>query len=57
MEIQKERPFFGEQMWVIFYVLRAIYGRCAMLIAWSLEKKQLQSWKEDKHLADIVGRR
>jgi hypothetical protein len=54
-EIEKERPFFGEQMWIIFYVLRAVYGRCALLIARSLEKKQFQNWREDEHLADVIG--
>jgi hypothetical protein len=55
MDIEKERPFLGEQMWVIFYVLRAIYGRCAMLISTSIKKTKFQNWKEDKHLASIVG--
>jgi hypothetical protein len=46
MEIEKERPFFGEQMWVIFYVMRAIYGRCAMLVARSLEKSTCKIGKK-----------
>jgi hypothetical protein len=55
MEIETERPFYGEKIWIIFYVLRAVYGRCALLIARSLEKKQFQNWKDDQHLATVVG--
>jgi hypothetical protein len=55
MEIERERPFFGEQIWIIFYVLRAVYSRCAVPTARSLEEKKFHNWKEDRHLADIVG--
>lgn len=54
-EIETERPFFGEQIWVIFYVLRAVYGRCALLIFKSLEKKQYQNWRDDEHLAHVMA--
>lgn len=54
-EIEKERPFVGDQIWKTFYALRALYGRCAILIKYSFEKKRYQNWKEDGHFASVVG--
>jgi hypothetical protein len=54
-EIEKERPFVGERSWQIFYALRALYGRSAILIRYSVQKKQYQNWKDDKLFATNIG--
>ena len=44
----KERPFVPQKLWSTVYMIRALYGRAAILIEWSYQRRQLQNWRTHK---------
>ena len=53
-EAEKDRLFVSAKLWSIFYIMRAFYGRTAVLVHFSFEKKEFQDWRQDKLLDSIL---
>jgi hypothetical protein len=51
----KERPFISPKLWSIMFAIRAFYGRSAVLIHWSYERRAYQDWRTDKGVDQILG--
>ena len=49
-----ERPFISPRAWGILHVLRAVYGRSAMLIQLSFKKRAYQCWRDDEPLDHLL---
>ncbi len=46
-DADKERPFVTYRLWSIFFVLRAIYGRAALLLTNSYKERRFVNWRTD----------
>lgn len=46
-EADKQRPFVSDRLWSTYFVVRAIYGRSALLITNSFKQRALVRWQED----------
>lgn len=55
-DIPATRPFVSERLWSLFFVIRAVYGRLAVLVGMSYEKKQYIDWATDDLMNTLVGR-
>jgi hypothetical protein len=49
-----ERPFISPRAWGILHVLKALYGRSAMLIQLSFKEQAYKSWKDDEPLDHLL---
>ncbi|MDP2331003.1 MAG: hypothetical protein Q8M19_09955 [Reyranella sp.] len=43
----KERPFVSHRLWSIYFVVQAVYGRTALLLANSFKEGRFVNWRED----------
>jgi hypothetical protein len=50
----KDRPFIPHNLWSIVYTIRAFYGRAAILLHWSFEKRSYQDWRADNGMDQIL---
>ena len=55
-DIPATRPFVSERLWSLFFVVRAVYGRLAVLMGMSYEKKQYVDWTTDGLTNTLVSR-
>ncbi|MGG4169254.1 hypothetical protein ABEW00_17565 [Rossellomorea vietnamensis] len=53
--IEKHRPFIGENLWNLFYLYRAFMLRMCYLFIKGRKKEDIKSWSEDKHLIEIAN--
>lgn len=53
-EIEKARPFIGENLWIVLFVYQAFLGRLTYLIEDGLKKGKVNYWKEDKNFIDQI---
>ena len=53
-EIERIRPFIGENLWTIFSVYRAFFGRLTYLIQEGLKKGTVKHWKDDQNFINQV---
>jgi len=55
---ENERPFISQRLYRLFYAIQAVLGRAATLAHFSLEKRRLQSWRDDdgiqQHLRAVL---
>ncbi len=51
---EKERIFVSSKLWLLFFVLRALYGRAGMLINFSLKEKKYRDWRSDSQLDSLL---
>jgi hypothetical protein len=51
----RERPFISHKLWSIMFAIRAFYGRSAVLINWSYERRAYQDWRTDKGMDQILN--
>ncbi|MGD0027298.1 MAG: HNH endonuclease signature motif containing protein [Xanthobacteraceae bacterium] len=50
----KERPFIPHKVWSIVFTIRALYGRTAILIQWSFERRHYVDWRTDSGMDQIL---
>jgi hypothetical protein len=46
-DADKERPFVTHRLWSIFFILRAFYGRIALLLTTSYKERKFVNWRAD----------
>jgi hypothetical protein len=54
-DADKHRVFVSNKLWIVFFIMRALYGRAAMLITLSLKEQQYHDWRSDKVLGDLLA--
>ncbi|MES2656151.1 MAG: hypothetical protein V4620_11215 [Bacteroidota bacterium] len=54
MDIEKGRPFIGENLWIIYFVYQAFIGRLVVLLEQGLEKGKVTYWKDDRQFIDQI---
>lgn len=47
LDIEKERLFVSERLWAIFFGLRSMYGRIAVLYQFSFVDQRFRNWRDD----------
>ncbi len=47
-DMDQNRLFCGDRLWLIFYVYRALIGRFSLLITYSFEKSKYKDWRKDE---------
>jgi hypothetical protein len=51
---EAERPFIPPRLWSIVYIMRAIYGRAALLLEWSFERERYRDWRTDRVMDQLL---
>ena len=54
-EIEVVRPFVGEQLFLQFYVYRAVSGRIVFLLEKGLESDNVTPWYDDQGIHQLLG--
>ncbi|HEX4030082.1 MAG TPA: hypothetical protein VHX20_06935 [Terracidiphilus sp.] len=55
IELESERPFFGETLWLQFFIYRAFLCRLALVLSGGVQKGRLTDWRQDKGIRQILG--
>lgn len=53
-DADKERPFVTHRLWSIFFVLRGLYGRTALLLTNSYKNQRFIDWREDRSCDQLL---
>jgi hypothetical protein len=52
-DLDRHRLFCGDKVWLLFYTIRAVFMRGALLISWSFERGQFQDWRNDRPMGQL----
>jgi hypothetical protein len=52
--LDRHRLFCGDRLWLIFYVIRAVYMRSSLLIARSFQKHDFEDWRADSGVEQLL---
>jgi uncharacterized membrane-anchored protein YhcB (DUF1043 family) len=53
--LDNHRLFCGDQLWLIFFIVRAIYMRNSLLIAKSFKSKDFVDWRKDAGVTQLLS--
>lgn len=53
--LDKHRLFCGNRLWLIFYIIRAIYMRSSLLIARSFQTNDYVDWRKDDGVCQLLS--
>lgn len=54
MDIEDERIFVSDKLWLLFFVSRQIYGRVSWLFEQSFKEGQYRDWRDDQPFKTIL---
>ena len=52
--VASERPFVTHRLWSVFFILKAIYGRTALLLSNSFRERRFVNWREDSGCDELL---
>ena len=59
-DLESQRPYLGETLWLLFFIYRAFLARLAYLVTLLNEGKEIKDWREDTgirhHLAAVFDK-
>ncbi|QNO27243.1 hypothetical protein EEB18_021480 [Sphingopyxis sp. OPL5] len=53
--LDKHRLFCGDRLWLIFFIIRAVYMRSSLLIARSFQKGDYNDWRQDDGIRQLLS--
>lgn len=53
-DLDKHRLFSGDRLWLIFFVVRAVYMRSSLLIARSFQEHDYVDWRKDDGIRQLL---
>src|SRR5690606_37533687 len=53
--LDKHRLFCGDRLWLIFFIIRAVYLRASLLIARSFQKGDYDDWQKDDGIRQLLS--
>jgi hypothetical protein len=53
--LDEHRLFCGDRLWLIFFIIRAVYLRASLLIARSFQKGHYDDWREDDGIRQLLS--
>lgn len=53
--LDKHRLFCGDRLWLIFFIIRAVYLRASLLIARSFQKGDYDDWRKDDGIRQLLS--
>lgn len=53
--LDRHRLFCGDKLWLIFFIVRAVYMRSSLLIARSFQKHDLDDWRKDDGIRQLLS--
>lgn len=53
--LDKHRLFCGDRLWLIFFIIRAVYLRASLLVAGSFRKGDYDDWRMDDGIRQLLG--
>jgi hypothetical protein len=54
-DVELDRPYLGEILWLRFFIYRAFVGRLGYLITRGKERRHIGDWREDKGIRQILS--
>lgn len=53
--LDRHRLFCGDKLWLIFFIIRAVYMRSSLLIARSFQKNDFDDWRKDDGIRQLLS--
>jgi hypothetical protein len=53
--LDKHRLFCGDRLWLLFFIIRAVYLRASLLIAQSFQKGDYDDWRKDDGIRQLLS--
>jgi len=53
--LDMHRLFCGDKLWLIFFIIRAVYMRSSLLIARSFQKNDFDDWRKDDGIRQLLS--
>lgn len=53
--LDRHRLFCGDKLWLIFFIVRAVYMRSSLLIARSFQKHDFDDWRKDDGIRQLLS--
>ena len=53
--LDRHRLFCGDRLWLIFFIVRAVYIRSSLLIARSFQKHDFDDWRKDDGIRQLLS--
>jgi len=53
-DADKDRIFVSPRLWLLFFVIRAVYARAALLMSVSFKEKSYRDWRQDDVLVKLL---
>lgn len=54
-DVELDRPYLGEILWLRFFIYRAFVGRLGYLISRGKERRHIADWRDDKGIRQILA--
>jgi hypothetical protein len=54
-DVELDRPYLGEILWLRFFIYRAFVGRLGYLISRGKERRHISDWRDDKGIRQILA--
>jgi hypothetical protein len=54
-DVELDRPYLGEILWLRFFIYRAFVGRLGYLISRGKENRHIADWRDDKGIRQILA--
>lgn len=54
-DLERHRLFSGDRAWLIFYAIRAVLGRAALLVSRSFKDGKFHDWRDDDPMHQLMG--
>jgi hypothetical protein len=54
-DVELQRPYLGEILWLRFYVYRAFVGRLGYIVTRGKERRHIEDWRTEKGVRQILS--
>ncbi|MBW2634915.1 MAG: hypothetical protein JRE14_12475 [Deltaproteobacteria bacterium] len=52
--LESGRPFFGEKLWLLFFIYRAFLGRISLILVEGLKEGEIEDWRKDHGVHSLL---
>ena len=53
-DLESNRPFLGEKLWLLFFIYRAFIGRIFFILVDGLKKGEIKDWRKDDGVHSLL---
>ncbi|MFH1375710.1 MAG: hypothetical protein ABIH35_03510 [Patescibacteria group bacterium] len=53
-DLESNRPFLGEKLWLLFFIYRAFLGRISLILVDGLKEGEIKDWRKDHGVHSLL---